>query len=111
MDNTTIVVSSASTIWAAARRGGGDYCATVRHLAIFCTEALVDAAYLLRPVSAKFAQALPTWRLTSRDEAIDYLRGWASASAIAEWSTAFEACCVEVRAAMPQVLEALGAAI
>jgi hypothetical protein len=102
--------NTAAAILTAARTGHGDFRATGRALARFCTEALADVAANTE-VPAKFASdGVPTWRTLTRDEAVARLAGWSSWRSVVEWGKRYEAA-RQAAAELPAALEALGAAL
>lgn len=74
----------------AAMSGGGDYYATVRATARFCTEALVEVA-TEACVPTKFSSGFPVYRTATRREAVEKLCGWVSYTNLMAWSDAFTA--------------------
>jgi len=97
-------------ILAAALTGEGDFYATRRALARFCTEALASCAAIIE-VPAKFASEAPTWRTLTRDEALFRLCGWTSWCSVLRDVERFERARLAAIAAMPEALERLGAAL
>jgi hypothetical protein len=98
----------------AARSAQGDYRATERALARFCTEALVGAAESCRAgmTQAQIAQFLPSEsRGIVRDCAVRTLCGWVNCQRLVAWRDAFEATRNAALAEMPQALEMLGGAL
>lgn len=108
--NTTHSTETAAAILTAARQGNGDFHATRRTTARFCTEALADAAAAL-VIPANFASEAPAWRTLTRDEATFRLCGWVSWRRVQGWGVAFEASRQAAIAAMPEALAELGAAL
>ena len=107
--NTT--TNTDANILAAARQGNGDFHATKRTTARFCTEALADCA-AATPVPHKYSSAtVPTYRRLTRDEALERLCGWASSERNREWGVAFERSCAAARAEFPTAIAELGAAL
>lgn len=87
LKHTTLTARAISD---AAMTAGGDFRATARALARFCTEALVDLATEAY-VPAKFSSSFPTYRRATRDEAIERIAGWVSYTKLMQWSDAFTA--------------------
>lgn len=110
MDATTStehLTDTDRTILAATLTGVGDFYATRRALARFCTEALASTAAAVE-IPAKFAsEPVPTWRTLTRDEALFRLCGWCSWRRILRDLATME----RARAELPAALEALGAAL
>lgn len=73
--NTTQAIAAILT---AARQGNGDFCATKRTTARFCTEALADCAADLIIPTRYASESVPTWRTLTRDEALFRLAAWSS---------------------------------
>lgn len=110
MNNTVAHNITARNVLAAVTAGVGDYAATVRATARFCTEELAAVAGEVE-VRAKFAAAPPTYRPTTRQESVMRLCGWYHDQKIQAWAAAFEASCAAARADFPGALELLGAAL
>ena len=95
MNHTT---TTALAIDTAIRAGGGDFHATMRTTARFCTESLRDAAEqclasLTQAERSKFASTVSgvsEWR-RDRDWAVEALCAYMSAITLREWSAAFRA--------------------
>lgn len=106
MSNTT-----STALLSAARRANGDFRATERALARWCTEELrATASYLSVP--RKFAsEGLPTWREATREECLWLLCGWTNWQRLEDWSASYEAARRAAIAALPQALAELGAAL
>lgn len=107
LKHTTI---TAIAISEAAMSAGGDFYATRKALARFCTEALVDIATEAY-VPAKFSSDFPKYRRATRDEAIERICGWVHHQRILAWGKAFEATRQAAIAELPAALESLGAAL
>lgn len=102
----------------AIRTAGGDFYATRRATARFCTEALVDAAEqalsaLTLDETRKFASTVTSRKpfRPDRDWAIEALCSYMHAMRLREWGAAFERSCAAARAEFPAAYEALGAAL
>ncbi len=108
---STTTNTTDANILAAARLADGDYRATERRLARFCTEALVACAKEL-VVPVKFAsEPLPTWREPTRDEAMWRICGWANFRRVDDWGVKYRAARAAAEAEFPAAIEALGAAL
>lgn len=109
MTNTNLTDTD-RTILAASLTGVGDYYATRRALARFCTEALAACAAAIE-VPEKFSSEFPTWRTATRDESIFHLCGWTSWRRMLRDIERFERAHAAAVAAMPEALAELGAAL
>lgn len=103
-------MSTNDRILLATSNAHGDYRATKSALGKWCTAAIVEAASSVT-VPQKFSAPLATWRDASREEATEFLCGWAHSERLRLWSLAYQASRDAAIAAMPEALAELGAAL
>lgn len=114
MTHTTQTLIAIDT---ALRAANGDFRATERALARFCTEALVDCAEqalasLTQAETAKFAITVSDrFARHDREWSISALCSYVHAERLRAWGEAFEASCAAARAEFPSAYEAIGAAL
>lgn len=109
MTNTNLTETDRA-ILASALTGVGDFYATRRALARFCTEALAACAAVIE-IPERFATATPSWRALSRDESLSRLCGWTSWRNLQRDMERLERARAAAIAAMPEALAELGAAL
>ncbi len=105
MTNNTASLLSVST---AARKGNGDFYATVRSTARFCTAALVDAAEscvagMTKDQRSRYVSGHPTYGTVTRDRAVMTLCGWVSHQKVIAFGATLEAALTEFPAALAEL--------